>query len=414
MLAELTDLHQLGGVEAGKRNLNNILGRVNQAHSFTHPILSVPNMPRISGPALLFDVKTIKDRMESMAKLARKFNVTPLLAVKCCNDPEFLGLAYKVLGGFDVSNIAEYSALPPRLDGKLVSIIAPALPDDLRDFTTKSNAVLVTLDSQVQLDQFFTQAPSIEYLLRVQGTDLLKNAKPADTAYYPQTRFGFTVSELDSLLKAPLLKERPPAGFHVHHGSEKNQVSTYKTIINNLSKLTKQFSQPVKYINLGGGWHLLNEAEISEVLQAARSHFPSPCSILVEPGRWYSGNAGLATGTIVNLSHAPGQVTNCTLNLSGKCHLEWSNPKFVAQVKLGYSNKRIVRFLGSSCYEADIIGQYLVPFSDDFATDTGIAPGKQVVFSNISPYSLSWNRSFNGVPLADVVWWQQAKEKRRR
>ena len=402
-----TELDQLHDPDTGKRKLAEVLDQVRGGRGVSYPALPWLQTNRSGQPTLLFDLNAIEQRMLKLANISLRSDVMPLLAVKSSEEPEFLSLANRHLAGFDVSNKAEYGALPDNLTDKLVTVTGPILESGLDSFTTKGNAALVTLDSQVQLDQYFSESPSVGYMLRVQGSALLEGYDPPDSAYYPATRFGFSIAEIRELLGNPRLRDNPPAGFHVHHGSEKNQAMTYRRIIEGLGRLTELLPHPARYINLGGGWHATHDEEIEDVLLQARKRFPLPCKIIMEPGRWYAGNAGFATGVIVNLTRN-GDMYKCTLDLSGKCHLHWSGAKLLQDVKPEYNKANLVQFFGPTCYESDYIGQFLVPFTGDFSRDTGIAPGKQVIFSNISTYSAAWNSSFNGIPEADVVWWRSA------
>jgi diaminopimelate decarboxylase len=399
----LIALEPIRDLSQGQSRLAEILDKVRSGNNFSHAALSRLNTTRFDDPTILFDLNTIEERMHCMSAMAKSESMMPLVAVKSCPQPEFLTSAMKLQGGFDISNLAEYNALPSDLTGKLVSITSPVLEGDLGDFTSKGNSVLVTLDSRVQLDYYFGQSSSIDYVLRIQGSDLLRRCEPADTAFYPETRFGFSMAEAASLLQDPRLQINPPSGFHVHHGSERNQVSTYKSIISGLEKLAQLLPQPAKYINLGGGWHAMSDGDIITTLRNARQHFPLPCAILLEPGRWYAGNAGFAVGKIVNLTQS-GSVYRYTLNLSGKSHLHWSQGKLLHSLESDYNKACVVQFLGPSCFEGDFIGQFLVPYRDNFIQDSGLSLGKQVIFTGISTYSAAWNTAFNGIPQADVVW----------
>ena len=60
------------------------------------------------------------------------------------------------------------------------------------------------------------------------------------------------------------------------------------------------------------------------------------------------------------------------------------------------------QFFGASCFEGDLIGNFIVPFHSDFSHQAGLTPGQQVVFSNVNCYSIAWNESFNGIAQANV------------
>jgi diaminopimelate decarboxylase len=259
----------------------------------------------------------IEQRMQWLSELAGPLSISALMAVKSCPDPRYLGAAYKHLDGFDISNSAEYACLPENLEGKLVSVTSPALNLDINSFVAKGNTAVITLYSHTQLEHYFSHKPRIPYLLRVQGSDLLEEADPS---HYARIRFGFTLDEVRQLVQQPQLRENPPAGFHVHHGNEKNTASTYRSIIEALKPLAQQQAVDPRLINLGGGWHSVNREEMGGVLAEARSAFPAPCSIVLEPGRWYGKNSGFAVGTIVNQTRS-GDTVQYVVDLSKDCHL---------------------------------------------------------------------------------------------
>jgi len=292
-----------------------------------------------------------------------------------------------------------------QLEGKLISVTAPDLNTGFDGFTSRGNTAVVVLDSLTQLNHYFSQQSSVPYILRIQGSDLLKGMDPPDPAYFPVSRFGFTIEEVHQLFQHPQVRTSPPAGFHVHHGSERNQLSTYKSIISGLGRLASQLSLSLKFINLGGGWHSLGQEDISRILREARDVFPLPCSILIEPGRWYAENAGFAVGNIVNQSRSGGTVMY-TVDLSGRCHLHWSDVRLLHTIDAGSTSACEAQFFGASCYEGDRVGKFLLPFPGDFFKESGLAPGKQVIFSGVSTYSIAWNTSFNGIPRAEVIWWR--------
>jgi len=109
MLAEVT---QFRDPVAGKSQLAELLRQVNAGRGFHHSILDWLKSNRLHAPALIFDIEQIEQRMQWLGQLAEPLSVVPLVAVKSCPDPEYLGLGNRHLGGFDVSNQAEYTCIP--------------------------------------------------------------------------------------------------------------------------------------------------------------------------------------------------------------------------------------------------------------------------------------------------------------
>lgn len=402
-MSVLIELDPFGKPEEGRSRLALAMHEARARNIRVHPVFGRIDDARIPGPALVFGLQAVEQRMRWLAETAATHAVTPLLAVKTCTRTPCLELAQRHLGGYDISNLNEYSVLPENLQGKLVSLTGPVPQRDLGAFAMRGNELLATLDSTVQLDRFFEQPVVCPYVLRVRGPDLLRGAQPADPAFYPVTRFGFSIDELAGVLQDPRVREHPPAGLHVHHGSEMNRQSTFSLMIARLAELVRALGIEPRFMNIGGGWHELGQAEIETVLAGARRAFPQPCRVLIEPGRWYADTAGYAVGTIVN-SVQEGAIQRCTLDLSARCHLHWSRPRLLHFTDPAYGQGRIVQFYGASCYESDLIGRYVVPCAGDPTEKGSLVPGARVVFGNISTYSAEWNTSFNGIAAAAVEW----------
>lgn len=402
MLAEIIKTPQSSD---GLSDLVELMRRSRAAVAFEHPVLSWLESSQVENPTLIYDLDTVANRMQRLAEVAKPLFVEPLAAVKSCPDHTYLDVCASLLSGFDVSNIAEYECLPDDLRGKFVSVTAPSLQLDFDLFTAKGNAAVIVLDSDSQVEHYFRQKSQVPYMLRVQGSDLVRSN---DSGSCPASRFGFTLQEVYHLLMRDDLKARPPSGFHVHHGSERNSVETYRSIIAGLRVLAHECAIEPGVINLGGGWHLLNDVDIRNVLTEARRAFPQPWSILMEPGQWYAEKAGFAVGTIVNSASTDG-VFKYVLDLSSECHLKWSAVKLLYPMMEGSRKFAEVQFYGASCYEADRIGKFMLPYEGDFVEQSGLLPGARVVFTNVSLYSLAWNTSFNGIPRANILWWRDGR-----
>ena len=106
-------------------NIKEAAGAFKAGKGFQHPVLDRFRANSDNGPSLYFDMQMVEQRMGQLAEVARPLEVTPLLAVKSFPDNRCLDAAQRKLGGFDISNPAEYACLPNNLDDKLVSIVSP-------------------------------------------------------------------------------------------------------------------------------------------------------------------------------------------------------------------------------------------------------------------------------------------------
>ena len=405
----LAELGPFQGYATTTKELGRIFRQIKAGEGFEHPVWDRTQANPLAKPTLVFDLERIEARMQRLNQLVGEHSVTALLAAKSGPDPRYLGLGRQYLGGFDVSNLAEYEALPSPLEGMLVSITSPDLEGEFDRFLSKGNTAVVVLDGQSQLDEFFRRQSSIPFLLRVSSSDLLRGDRSHEEDEVAQSRFGFTVERVHQLLRGRLASGRRPEGFHLHDGSEVNQRSTYLSMISGLGSLARQAAFQPKVINLGGGFHNISAEEMGDILKAARREFPPPCSLVVEPGRYFAQEAGFGIGRIVH-QETCGDLIRFTVNLSNECHLKWSNVKLVCPVMTKARKLKEVQVFGPSCYEGDRIGRFLLPFQDHLQEESGLLSGRPVFFSGVSTYSAAWNTSFNGIPKADIKWWRGSRE----
>lgn len=400
----LVELSQHQGYASTAREMARIFREIKRDRSTEHPILEDVQTASLDSPTLMFDLQAIAQRMQRLQQTASHYQASVLLAVKSSPSALYLEQGKRWLNGFDVSNLAEYQALPDNLQGKLVSVTSPDLSANIERFVSKGNDAIAVLDSEDQLQQFLRQQSGVQFLLRLNVPDLLELRQLDDGLQRDLSRFGFNVARVFQLLKGPLAKEQRFAGFHFHDGSEINNCESYLALIKALGLMTRQAEFEPRYINLGGGFHRTSLNDVGEILGAAKREFSPSCRILLEPGHYFSKRSGFAACRIVNQTMSA-DVIKVTVNLSKDCHLKWSRVKLLLSIDPRARKLQEVEIFGPTCYEEDRIGRFLVPFHQDLFSESGFAPGKQLFFSDVSIYSAAWNTSFNGIPKADVQWW---------
>jgi diaminopimelate decarboxylase len=137
-------------------------------------------------------------------------------------------------------------------------------------------------------------------------------------------------------------------------------------------------------------------AGIDEIManrEGASGDEPGPIDILVEPGRILVEDAGFACGPVTSVRDVGDGRLLVTSALSRICHLRWSQVELVAKAPHpGAGVKAIV--VGPTCYEEDVVGEWIVEPREI---------EKCIVLRGVSGYAAAWNKSFGGVPEADVV-----------
>jgi diaminopimelate decarboxylase len=330
---------------------------------------------------IIFSLKKIQEKSKVLAKIADKYQVNLLAAVKASK--HILNTIQDNIQGFDISNSQEFALT----DAKGFYFITNCPLDDL-DFVQQMQKThyLISCNSLYYFQEISKK--KLPFVLRLRSTNLLEDPQQ------PGSRFGLTKAQVLGL-KEQLQENCDFSGFHFHHGSEKNSIATYQTVITVIKELIRDLSIKKELtINLGGGFASLTIQEIEVILKHAR-HELGEHKVYVEPGRYFTEGTGSCFGQVIDMQEDKDNLI-VTLNVSRECHLKWSRIDKIQILKEGKSpyKKRSKRmtFYGNTCYENDIIG------ISNFEEYSEIGIGDTVVLSNISGYSLAWNTSFNGIP----------------
>jgi diaminopimelate decarboxylase len=202
------------------------------------------------------------------------------------------------------------------------------------------------------------------------------------------SRFG--VAAREEMIELVRAAGERPIGIHVHHGpvtatSAERFIASARAAI----ALLGEAGRAPAFVNLGGAWHGIADlrAAFAEVRVAL-----GQIELLVEPGRTYTTGAGFATGRVL----ARRELVDRMLvigELSRSCHLRWSQPELVALPPRAELRRKVL-LVGPTCYEDDVIGEWIVEAA---------SVERRIVLRNITGYAVAWNTGFGGVPPADVV-----------
>jgi diaminopimelate decarboxylase len=356
--------------------------------------------------SLVFDVARIASNMRELAEAARAASITPLFAMKSFACDEIFALAAEHLAGFDVASAGELARVPPA--ASIISIVDPTgaaiARSDVRHSSRRRPRLIVGCET---VEQVAAAPAHAEIALRISAS--ITGRDPAvgallDGSGHRASRFGVaTRQDVDALVAAAAGR---PVGLHVHHGpvtptSAERFIATGRAAIELLGK------DPA-FLDLGGAWHGI--ADLAGAFAQIRAAFGS-LEILVEPGRAVARDAGFACGRVVasrevaddlrtpfGSAARSGKAGPCArvirvVELSRVCHLRWSQPELVAPPPRADRRRKVV-VLGATCYEEDVVGEWIVDPADVEA---------RVVLRNITGYAVGWNTSFGGVPAADVI-----------
>ncbi|MCK5218650.1 diaminopimelate decarboxylase [bacterium] len=117
-----------------------------------------------------------------------------------------------------------------------------------------------------------------------------------------ENKFGLSISlAMDLFRQSRRLRNLEPVGIHMHIGSQITSATPYIQAIQRLKKMIADLRQQgfeIKYFNLGGGLGIIYDEERPQTaVEFARAVIPLirplNCRLILEPGRFIVGNAGI-------------------------------------------------------------------------------------------------------------------------
>ena len=346
------------------------------------------------GPALLFNLTILKERLQLLRELGDRYNCQFLMPVKAFRHPLIYQITGEVLWGFDISNYNEYAGLPTPLTNKLVSLTDPTFDGyDLQLFLTKQNNFRIYIETTSQAQKL--QSQQVDFGIRLNSSSLL-NREDGDQLLDSYSRFG--ISDLTELAKFALSAPDSFVGFHIHHGIHENSLDTILTFARQAISLADRFQLPLPSIDLGGGLAEVGFLQLEALLIELRRLVRSPTVLIFEAGKLLFEDIGFAYGKVKSLQ-CDRRGWMVTLDLSKSCHLRWSQPQLIVPDSTS-ATQVPVSIYGATCNEGDRLGEFLVPLPN--GKESPYQEGDIVVFKNINCYSVSWKNSFNGIKPAEI------------
>jgi carboxynorspermidine decarboxylase len=211
------------------------------------------------------------------------------------------------------------------------------------------------------------------------------------------SRFGVLAKDLteDDLLGID--------GLHFHTLCEQGSDALERTLEHVIAKFGTHLER-MKWLNFGGG-HLITTAgydvpRLIRVIREVQARYPH-LQIYLEPGEAISTGTGVLVGSVIDL------VTNgidiAVLDVSATAHmpdvLEMPYRPDVENGGTPGEKAHSYRLGAPTCLSGDVIG--------DYSFDKPLEIGDQIVFQDMSHYTMVKNTTFNGVRLPSIAILQE-------
>jgi diaminopimelate decarboxylase len=260
----------------------------------------------------------------------------------------------------------------------------------------------IVIDSFDEIDRLAEIVPSDgpRTLVRV-----APGIKPSTHAYIQtgqvDSKFGIPLSQVEQAIqKAPNF-----VGLHCHLGSQFFEVEIFKAAVEVLAG----FEVSCKVVNVGGGFgipYLEHEHPPPigdyawQITTAIREAFGNETKIMVEPGRWLVGNAGVTAYTVGTVKEIPGVRRYVAVDggMSDNIRPMLYNAEYTGVIADRFANKpdRDVRVVGMHCESGDVILPEVM-LDEPSVGDTLVVPAT-------GAYGHAMASNYNGVLRPPVIF----------
>ena len=266
---------------------------------------------------------------------------------------------------------------------------------------------MFAFDSQEELHKLAEHAPGARVYCRL----LVEN----DGAEWPLSRkFGTTVDVAKELMIEAGALGMVPYGLSFHVGSQQTSTGSYETAIGKVGMLFSDLASAgvnLRMVNLGGGYPVRYRDEIpgidrfaDAIMGAMTDHFGNDLpEILIEPGRFLVGDAGVVSAEVVLVCHKAKNdpVRWVYLDIGrfgGLAETEGESIKYRITTAHDGTETGPVAIAGPTCDGADILYE-----KSNYRLPLDLRCGDRIELQSAGAYTTTYaSQRFNGfAPLAE-------------
>jgi diaminopimelate decarboxylase len=266
----------------------------------------------VGTPFYLYSYKTLTDHFLKIQKAFASVNPTICFAMKSNGNLAVIKSLVDLGAGIDIVSVGELKkALIAGADPKKIVFASVGKTEEEISFAIKTGILLFNVESEPELAEINRIAKKMKKT--VQAALRINPDVPAPTHNYIHTgslkkKFGIDLRTTKQIFKSQ--KKYPNVkvnGVHIHIGSQITEgapfVGALKKVVAFIEELRND-GVNIEYLDIGGGLGIIYKDENPQTAQAyADKILPilekTGLKIIMEPGRFISGNAGIFVTQVV-------------------------------------------------------------------------------------------------------------------
>ena len=270
---------------------------------------------KVDTPFYLYSYKTLMDHYKKLKAAFKPIN--PLISFSMKSNSNLAVIRALVKGGAGLDIVSGGELYRARLAGvdpkKVVYAGVGKKPDEIRD-AIKFGILFFNVESEDELDEIQRMAHKfgrkVNAALRI-NPDVIPKTHHYVATGKGGTKFGL---DFDTVHKIFNMRWKYPNlnlnGVHVHVGSQILDAGPFEDAIKKILEFLKTRRIEVEYFNIGGGLGIMYSIENPQTANNfAKKVMPmlkaSGLKIILEPGRFISGNSGVLVTRVVYTKRTP-------------------------------------------------------------------------------------------------------------
>lgn len=257
-------------------------------------------------PAYVYSEQTVTDHYTKLDQALASIPHTICYSVKTNSNLAVLAHMAKLGSGFDIVSGGElYRVLKAGGDASKVVFAGVGKTREEMRQAIETGIFMFNVESLPEAEALSQVASSMGRDVRV-AVRINPDVSP-DTHHYittgkKETKFGLPIDRAVEVFRSiGRMDHLVPAGIHCHIGSQITEVDPYKETLEKIAPLIARLREEgfdIRYFNLGGGLGIIYKEETPQTAAKFAEIIlpmvkPMNVELLVEPGRFVVGNAGV-------------------------------------------------------------------------------------------------------------------------